>query len=101
MDPDNHSWEEKREYPRRGVLAFARVLQVDRSANYSGKIFNISPKGMYVETDAPLDTGDVFHVQVVQSEELPEGNTYRCAVIWHHTTNDFDTGLFGYGAQFI
>ena len=98
IKPDS---KERREYPRRGISALARIVFDDSEAGSNGIIFNISPKGMYIETDASFSVGDEFGVEVTQSEELTQGETFRCSVIWHHTLQEDDSVLYGYGVEFI
>ena len=100
MNPGN-GLAERREYSRRDVLALAEVILSEQMETFPGNVFNISPKGLYLETDARLHAGDQFQLRIVRSQNLLESHIYPCSVIWHHTVNDPDTGLYGYGAQFV
>ena len=100
MSSDSTS-HERREYPRRDIIATAQVYRNDQERPYPGKIFNISPKGLYIETDASLEVGEFFWVKVVQSMELRQGDTYRCLVIRQGSAQDYNSGLYAYGAQFL
>ena len=92
---------ERREYPRRGIIAVAKVFKSDQERPYPGKVFNISPKDLYIETDASLEVGEFFWVKVVQSMELRQGASYQCLVVRQGAAQDYDSGLYAYGAQFL
>jgi len=93
---------EKREYARKGAIALVRVTHIAyKGFSHSGKILNISPKGMYLETDAPLARYELFKAVIIQSEELAEGETCICGVAWAHSLEDPSAGLYGYGVQFF
>ena len=97
----NSDPQERREDPRKGISALVRVFFGNSEAGSNGIILNISPKGMYLETDASLSVGDEFRVEITRSQELTEGDTFRCSVIWHHTLQEDDSVLYGYGVEFI
>ena len=99
---DNGSPEGKREYPRHGVLALVRVRQiVNKGHSFVGKIYNVSPKGMYIETDAPLARGELFRADIIQSAEFFEGESMIGAAVWHRDIHDPNSGRFGYGVQYF
>jgi len=93
---------ENREYPRNSVIALIRVFQIAyKGYSYNGKIFNISPKGMYIETDAPLAGSELFKAKIIQSQELAEGDSALCGVVWLQSIQDLNSGPYGYGVQFV
>lgn len=96
------SLREKREYPRMGTIALARVTQTPyKGFSCSAKLLNISPKGMYLETDAPLLEGELLKVQIIESDELGVGGICHSGVVWYLTVYEPYTGLHGYGLQFL
>jgi len=92
---------ERRKYPRKGITAEARVIPQGTDNGSEGRILNISPKGMYLETRASLTVGEMFRVEVTHSIELTEGTTFRGSVVWYHTLEEKNATLYGYGVQFV
>jgi len=93
---------QKREYPRQTSIALVRVSQIAyKGFSYEGKIINISPKGMYLETDASLATNELFKARIIASGELGEGETCVCGIVWFKRSQDPNTGYYKYGVQFF
>ena len=102
MQGNNQQAEDKREYLRESILAFIELRQiVNKGYSFFGKIYNLSPKGMYIQTDAPLALGELFRAEIVQSSELPEGESMIGAAVWSHTLQDANSGRFGFGVQYF
>jgi len=96
------SLREKREYPRIGIIAHVRVTQLPyKGFSCSAKMLNISPKGMYLETDAPLLEGELLKVQIIEAKELSVGGTCHSGVVWYLTVHEPYAGLHRYGVQFL
>lgn len=93
---------EKRQFPRIGIIALVRVTKLPyKGFSCSAKMLNISPKGMYLETDASLLEGELLKVQIIEAEELSVGGTCHSGVVWYLTDHPPHTGMQAYGVQFL
>jgi len=98
--PFSESGEERRKYPRRGILAHIAIVHKDGLRSYEGKALDISEGGIGFATDVPLNIMAPIRVQVHQSRDLPSNKRYSGTVVWRAKTNDLDTGIYRYGIRF-
>lgn len=93
---------DRRDFERVGVIASAQAaneLKIDR-AN-PATVCNISEAGMYIETDADIQEGDMVYIRLEQDLPEKQGKEHYGQVRWKKALDALRTEAYGYGIELI
>ncbi len=91
-------------YPMEGNVKFTKDLDA-QAGLLSGRVFNICPKGMYIESEATPSPNSLIYVKnedIITSPPVTMNlyKDYLAKVRWIQKKNDGETG-FGMGVMFL